>query len=162
MGSAVVVCVDLIVCCLFFPPLVLQTVEVFTAHWVSNSTCDSIGLMYRCCAGQDNETRESTNGELDACVLGFEMTSFVMMLAAEVLAIFGVWFECQDDEDEESRCAKLINGSCLLFACAGILSFAGCMMIMNNFPTSQLGWSFYLCLVNGCFVILILVLVLAY
>jgi hypothetical protein len=57
--------------------------------------------------------------ELVTCVLGFEITSVVMMLAAEVLAMFGVWFECQDDKDEESRCVKLFNGRCLLFACAG-------------------------------------------
>ncbi|XP_045175106.1 uncharacterized protein LOC128545903 [Mercenaria mercenaria] len=164
MGSAIIICAELVLCCLIFPTLILQTVGLFTAHWVSNSTCDSIGVIYSCCSGQDNNTCKNTNGgdELDARVLGLEVTACAMMMVALAMTIFGIWFECQDDEDEDSECANLVVVCGLIFAGAGILSFVGCMIIVGNFSPSQLGWSFYLCLVSGSFIILLIVLLLIY
>ncbi|XP_045175108.2 uncharacterized protein LOC123536203 [Mercenaria mercenaria] len=199
-------------CCLIFLPLILQTIGLFTAHWVSNSTCDSIGLIYSCCSGQDNNTCENTNGgdELDARVLGLEVTACAMMMVVLAMTIFGIWYECHYHEEyaklvvvcglifagaeldarvlglEATACAmmmvalamtifgiwyechyqeeyaKLVVVCGLIFAGAGILSFVGCMIIVGNFSASQLGWSFYLCLVSGSFTILLTVLLLIY
>jgi hypothetical protein len=49
-------------CCFVFPPFILQSVGLFTPNWVKTSDCDSIGLVYSCCSGDNNDTCKNTNG----------------------------------------------------------------------------------------------------
>ncbi|XP_045175578.1 uncharacterized protein LOC123536449 [Mercenaria mercenaria] len=161
MGSGDLVGVVCALCCFVFPPFVFQSIGLFTPKWVSNSTCDSIGLIYSCCSGDKNDTCENTNGgdELDARVLGLEATAFAVMF----LAIFGTCYEtcCNKDEEDTGWCG-VIGGCCLLlFPVAGLFSFIGCMIIAGSYSTSELGWSFYLCLTAGC-LILIMTICLCY
>lgn len=52
----------LVLSAVVFLPFTLQTIGLFTPHWVSNSTCDAVGLIYSCCSGINNNTCENTNG----------------------------------------------------------------------------------------------------
>ncbi|XP_045175636.2 uncharacterized protein LOC123536493 [Mercenaria mercenaria] len=158
MNSGEDLSLSLALCCVVFTPFILQTVGLFTPHWASNSNCDTVGLVYSCCSGQNNSTCENTKGgdELDVRVLGLEATAFAVMLLAVILAVWGVWYEsCQNDEEEFSTWPGVMGCCLLLLLIAGLFSFIGCMIIVGNYSISQLGWSFHLCLVSGCFVFLL-------
>ncbi|XP_060556975.1 uncharacterized protein LOC132717509 isoform X1 [Ruditapes philippinarum] len=157
MGSSDTLGVVCALCCFVFPPFILQSVGLFTPNWVKTSDCDSIGLVYSCCSGDNNDTCKNTNGgdELDARVLGLEATAFAVMF----LAIFGTSYEsCCSGDDEDTGWCGLIGGCCLImFPVAGLFSFIGCMIIAGSYSTSELGWSFYLCLTSGCLIIILTV-----
>ncbi|XP_060556978.1 uncharacterized protein LOC132717509 isoform X2 [Ruditapes philippinarum] len=119
MGSSDTLGVVCALCCFVFPPFILQSVGLFTPNWVKTSDCDSIGLVYSCCSGDNNDTCKNTNGgdELDARVLGLEATAFAVMF----LAIFGTSYEsCCSGDDEDTGWCGLIGGCCLImFPVAG-------------------------------------------
>ncbi|XP_053395937.1 uncharacterized protein LOC128556055 [Mercenaria mercenaria] len=156
MGACEVICE--ICCFIIFPSFILQSVGLFSPEWVSTSACDSVGLIYSCCTGTNNNSCSNTNGgdELDVRVLGLEATSFAMMF----LAVLGISCGtcCNSDDDKTGWCGTL-GGCCfILLPVAGLFSFIGCMIIAANYSTSQLGWSFYLCLTSGCFIILLTII----
>lgn len=147
-------------CCFLFAPFILQTVGFFTPMWGSNTTCNSIGLLYSCCVGSDNKSCENTNGgdELDVRALGLQATSFSVMFLAVVFSCFGAC--CKgDDADDVGKCATL-GGLCfMLFPVAGLFSVIGCIIVATKFSTAELGYSFYLCLVAGLFIIIFTIVV---
>lgn len=147
-------------------PFTLQTTGLFSPYWVSNATCDSVGLIYSCCYGPDNDTCLNTKGgnELDVRVLGLEATAFVLMFLAMILFVCGVRIEFSYDEDDDEIVGWFfIICCCLLFhTAAGLFNFIGCMLIVGTHPSTQLGWSFFLSLISGCFVFLVSILVCAW
>lgn len=150
------------VCCFMFMPFVLQTVGFFTPMWGSNSTCDSIGLVYSCCPRSDNTTITcgNTNGgdELDVRALGLQATSFAVMFLTVFCLCCGSC--CKSDNDEEVGWCQTLGGCCFgLFPVAGLFSVIGCIIVATKFSTSMLGYSFYLCLAAGCYVILVTIIV---
>lgn len=148
-------------CCFMFLPLVFQTVGMFTPMWASNSTCDSIGIVYSCCTGDNNDTCGITNAgnELDARVLGLEATSFVVMFLAVFCSCVGACCSSNDDDDDNMGWCQIVGGCCfMLYPVAGLFSVIGCIIVATKFSTSALGYSFYLCLVSGCFVILVTII----
>ncbi|XP_060587105.1 uncharacterized protein LOC132742652 isoform X2 [Ruditapes philippinarum] len=111
MGDKVVmVCM---VSCVLFPPFLLQTIGLFSPNWVNTSDCSSIGLVYSCCSGDNNDTCKNTNGidELDARALGLEVTSFVVMF----LAVFGTCFDAIiKDEFDDVGCCGAVGWCCVV------------------------------------------------
>ncbi|XP_045176385.2 uncharacterized protein LOC123536936 [Mercenaria mercenaria] len=146
-------------CCFLFVPFIFQSVGFFTPMWASNATCDSIGLLYSCCAGSDNDTCKNTNGgdELDARALGLHATSFAVMFLAVFFLCCGI---CRgDDDDGETGWCTILGECCsLLYPVAGLFSFIGCIIVATQYSTSELGYSFYLCLTDGCMIIILTII----
>ncbi|XP_060551103.1 uncharacterized protein LOC132712705 [Ruditapes philippinarum] len=136
--------------CFLFPPFILQTIGLFSPYWILTSDCRSIGLLYSCCSGDNNDTCKNTKGvdELDARALGLEVFSFVMMF----LAVFGTCVNTFSKKGyDDMGCCGYIGWCCLImFPVAGLFSFIGCLLIAENYSTSELGWSLILCLTPVC------------
>ncbi|KAL4225479.1 hypothetical protein ACF0H5_016169 [Mactra antiquata] len=147
-----------VICCFMFAPFVLQSVGFFTPNWGSNTTCDAIGLLYSCCShpnGSDGCGNNEGADELDARVLGLQATSFSIMFLTIVGLCCGL---CNDDDDDTGWCS-IIGGCCMVFfPFAGLFSIIGCIIVATIFTTSELGYSFALCLTSGCFVVLITII----
>ncbi|XP_048765271.1 uncharacterized protein LOC125673050 isoform X1 [Ostrea edulis] len=146
--SAMLVCCF---CCLVLPSVVLQTCGFFSPFWIKhNSTTDCfLGVVY------NKDCPDDTKG-LGSAVLGLQATAFTIIALTTVISIC---FICcnnddEDDDDDVGCCAKF--GVCLicLYPVAGIIGFAGCMVVVADYGDHDKGWSFYLCLVASCYVIL--------
>lgn len=147
-------------CCVLFVPLILQAVGLFTPKWVSNSACDSIGLVYSCCTGSKNDTCKNTNGgdELDVRALGLHATSFAIMFMALLGCCCGVC--CQSEHDDRRGCCSAIGGCFFtLIPVAGLFSVIGCIIVASKFSRDMLGYSFYLCVIAGSLALFLSILI---
>lgn len=67
-------------CCFIVLPFVLQAVGVFSPYWISDSTCDSHGLIYSCCTGASNDSCSNTDGGDGKTNWSFTSISFLLSI----------------------------------------------------------------------------------
>ncbi|XP_061177660.1 uncharacterized protein LOC133186424 isoform X2 [Saccostrea echinata] len=137
--------------CLLLPGLVLQTTGFFSPYWIKqNSTTDcfrGIFLTVNC---------EDTIKGLGSTILGLQTTALIVIVLTTAVLIYTICCNKDDNEDDDDVgcCAKF--GVCLLclYPVAGIIGFAGCMVVITDYKDYEKGWGFYLCLAASCYVML--------
>ncbi|XP_060608236.1 uncharacterized protein LOC132760304 [Ruditapes philippinarum] len=159
--------------CLYAGACIFQTVGLFTTKWISNDKCDSVGLLYSCCGGPDNNTCRRTQGEdeLDTSALGLQIVSLVLMWIGVLMFVVGIYCACgffnKCIGKEKSwvtvallKCCEMLFYYMIMFfgvlllSISGILNISGCIVVATKFPRAQLGYSFYLCVIAGCYFLL--------
>ena len=142
--------------------LILQSIGFFVPNWVTTETCDAIGLFYRCCGKNDTGcVVDGADTYLNKAVLGFQATSFTIMVLAAI-SFFCMMSDNDDDDDDDDDDDKE-NGclvTCLsfiivLYPISGLCSVIGCIVLATKYSTSELSWGFYLSVTAGCYVILL-------
>ncbi|XP_061177661.1 uncharacterized protein LOC133186425 [Saccostrea echinata] len=142
---AVVCCLS----CLLLPSVVLQTSGFFSPYWIKqNSTTDCFRGIF-----STVDCDDSIKG-LGATILGLQSSALIIIALTTVVLLYTVCRNKDDEEDGTGFCDKF--GLCLtfLYPVAGIISFAGCMLVVSNYKNHEKGWGFYLCLAASCYVMI--------
>ncbi|XP_061177659.1 uncharacterized protein LOC133186424 isoform X1 [Saccostrea echinata] len=134
--------------CLLLPGLVLQTTGFFSPYWIKqNSTTDcfrGIFLTVNC---------EDTIKGLGTTVFGLQATALVIIALTTGVIMYSICCN-KDGVGDVGCCTKC--GVCVLclYPAAGIIGFAGCMLVIKDYKDHEKGWSFYLSLATSCYVML--------
>lgn len=123
------------------PNLLLQTIGFFSPYWIKNDTTTECyrGVVY-------NVNCPNNVEGLGNAVIGLQATFLAIIV---ITAISSPFLLCSKDESE---CSNFVRWWFLVYLISGVLGFTGCMIVVYNFNNYR--WSFYLCLVASCFVML--------
>lgn len=151
-----------LVTCLCLPTFVLLCIGCFTPYWVViDNTNEISGLFYSCGRNTSGCVVDLPDEILNKGTLGLEVTAICLLVLAFVILIWNL--SCReretkwnDDDDFEDNSSVLgIVCFIFIFAClyaiAGVCILVGCILIAVDYNTSNLGYSFYLCIAAGCY-----------
>ncbi|XP_062609272.1 uncharacterized protein LOC134271023 isoform X1 [Saccostrea cucullata] len=136
--------------CLLAPSLLLQATGFYSPYWIKhNSTSDcfrGIILSVNC-----NETIEAGLGTTAICL---EITAFLIIALTTGVIMYSICCN-KDGLYNAGCCTKCGVGVLCLYPAAGIIGFAGCMLVASNYRDHEKGWSFYISLAASCYVMLL-------
>ncbi|XP_061177657.1 uncharacterized protein LOC133186422 [Saccostrea echinata] len=132
----------------------METCGSMSPYWVKlNASNCFIGII------NNVDCPENTTG-LESSTVNLQLTAFAFMITQIPFSVvFGL--ALQDTENT----FLLLCGGCsilvfLLFPISGILAFAGCMLILRDYPDLERGWSFDLCLASSILILIEIIITL--
>nr|XP_022295850.1 uncharacterized protein LOC111105761 [Crassostrea virginica] len=141
------------------PGIVLLACGLFSPYWVNYKSNNITSECYRGVISNSG-CPDGISG-LGVTILGLEATSFTVVVFTTIACLALIcWNDNSDDDNDEdsdgdSGCCTLFGGFLIcLYPIAGIIGFAGCMVVVSEFKDHSKGWAFYVSLVASLLIIL--------
>ncbi|XP_062576296.1 uncharacterized protein LOC134238195 [Saccostrea cucullata] len=137
--------------CLLIPSHLLQATGFFFPYWIKhNSTSDCFrGIAFN--TANCNGTIEEGLG---TTALGLQATAFIIIALTTAVIMYSICCN-KDGLVKVGCCTKFGVGVLCLYPAAGIIGFAGCMLVASDYKDHEKGFSFYLSLAASCYVMLL-------
>ncbi|XP_062622137.1 uncharacterized protein LOC134283653, partial [Saccostrea cucullata] len=93
---------------------------------------------------------------LGTTILGLQTTALIVIALTTAVLLYTICCNKDDDDDDDDVGCCTKCGVCLLclYPVAGIIGFAGCMVVFADYKDYEKGWGLYLCLAASCYVML--------
>ncbi|XP_062576295.1 uncharacterized protein LOC134238194 [Saccostrea cucullata] len=126
---------------LYWPSIIMAICGILSPYWIKiNASSD-------CFVGIINNVNcpENTKG-LDSATKQLQITASIFMIPKIPFSVVAGLALQHHNNSFLLNCGICSLFVFLLYPITGILTFAGCMLILRDYPDLERGWSFYLCL----------------